>query len=884
MASEANFLSQTLQSITTTKMREQNKRRKTFESSKATVLKSAAAASNDRARLEVLLSGFKDLSFSNKGVFYVDEDRTNHARNVARYLEQSYRDPSVSSSIIQGFAGNFRQKLDQESQRFEFADLYYRLLGEWTDASSKPLEQSEQKEEEEELDGSFEHVQKYDLEKLRDKFAGVVFTPLETDEVEIDNYLASLFQDDHAAKLLEEIRKSNTEFAKELKKRTAPFDSRTLKQCIQALLRNTLLNDDAKNTLSEFTTNEVVLDEIADVLNLRFADLDNWSWEADEGMYYEPRRQLNGKYRIMMDMDILQAIFLHYIAVNWCSQLKLALSCLPNDNKFWRGPKKMTEEEKGRYRYFTGSHPTAGVSTKEMETFCETFFMSAMPSSLLDSGDPYGEDKDAEAAADETKTGLGMRQMFLRQLATDVIIRRSLHGEVAVVQSDLQWYATGLPHSTLFAVLRFWGVPEDWISLFRKYAEAPLRMTATPGENVRTRKRGIPITDAFETLFGESVLFCMDVAVNRLSDMTLIRFHDDLFLSGEPLQCANAWETIEGFVKVLGLDINTSKTGSVYLYNAGRDDDLLARFPKGPVCMGMLQLTPEGDWAIDQKQVAAHVRQLQKQLGQCNSIISWIQTWNACMGRFFQDTFGKPANCFGQAHVDAILETHASMQRQLFETHGGSVTNYLREQILERFEVDKVPDSFFFLPEEFGGLGLQNPFIPFFVLKDNVLKSPLDRIAEFRKDEKRAYKEASEDFVALSDAVKQRRVREGLGDRSEHPAILSEAFFSFEEYTAYREQHSYELLGAFDDLMRKPIVQDVYPVKEVLPWFAELSHSHGTSWYQLSNENKWIMNMYAEELKQRFGALSIVDKNLLPSGVMSMLKTKKVTWQLIIWE
>jgi hypothetical protein len=42
--------------------------------------------------------------------------------------------------------------------------------------------------------------------------------------------------------------------------------------------------------------------------------------------------------------------------------------------------------------------------------------------------------------------------------------------------------------------------------------------------------------------------------------------------------------------------------------------------------------------------------------------------------------------------------------------------------------------------------------------------------------------------------------------------------------------------------------------------------------------------LYAEELKNRFGALSIVDRNLLPSGVMKMLKRKKVTWQLILWD
>jgi hypothetical protein len=744
------------------------------------------------------------------------------------------------------------------------------------------MEQSERKEEE--LDGSFEHVQKYDLQKLKDKFANVVFTPLHTDEVEIDNYLGALFEDDHAQSLLDGIRQANVKFAKTFKEQAAPFDRHMLRQCIRALLSNSLLNDDAKDTLSEFTTNEVVLDEISDVLNLRFADFDHWSWQADEGMYYEPRRQLNGKYRIMMDMDILQALYLHYIAVSWCAHLKSVLAQLPNDTKFWKTRESMTADEKGKHYYFTGSHLRSdnGMVAKQRDTFLTTLLMSSLPSSLADGGDPYGEDK--ANTDDETRTGLGMRQMFLRQLATDVLIRRSLHGEVAVVQSDLQWYATGLPHSTLLAVFRFWGIPEDFIAFFKKYAEAPLRMTATPGENVRTRKRGIPITDSFETLFGEVVLFCMDVAVNRISDMTLIRFHDDLYLHGDPTETAKAWQTIEEFVKVLGLNINTSKTGSVYLSDKPKDSELATKFPDGPVGMGMLQLSDKGDWKIDQKQVAAHVRQLQKQLGQCNSIISWIQTWNACMGRFFQDTFGKPANCFGQAHVDAILETHANMQRQLFESHGGSVTKYLREQVGERFGVKDVPDSFFFLPEEFGGLGLKNPFINFFVLKDQLMKNPLGCIAEFRRNEKRAYKEASEAFASLTDSEKERRLRKGLGESTKHASILGEAFFSFEDFSSHRERYSAHLLLAFNELMLKPTVQDVHLAKEVAPWFDELRHSHGMGWYSLSSEAKWVMQLYAEELKERFGALSIVDQNLLPTGIMKLLKTRKVTWQMVIWE
>jgi hypothetical protein len=383
-----------------------------------------------------------------------------------------------------------------------------------------------------------------------------------------------------------------------------------------------------------------------------------------------------------------------------------------------------------------------------------------------------------------------MRQVFLRQLATDVLIRRSLHGDVAVVQSDLHWYATDLPHSTLFAVLRFWGVPKDWIDLFEKYAVVPLRMTTTPGEDVKYRKRGIPIADAFETLFGELVLICMDVAVNRLSGLSLIRFHDDCYVHREPVETAKAWETIEGFVNVLGLDINESKTGSVYISNADRDAGISAKLPSDPVGMGMPHLTTQGDWQIDQKQVSAHVAQLQKQLGQCTSIITWIQTWNACMGRFFQDTFGKPANCFGHAHVNAILETHTSMQRQLFAAHSGSITRYLREQIQRRFDVNDVPDSFFFLPEDFGGLGIKNPFIPFFVLKDQAIENPLDRIFQFRDEETCAYKEASNTFAALSESDKRYRLRRGFDEPEKSDAILEEPFFAFEEFSSRRETYS----------------------------------------------------------------------------------------------
>ena len=76
-----------------------------------------------------------------------------------------------------------------------------------------------------------------------------------------------------------------------------------------------------------------------------------------------------------------------------------------------------------------GYHPGSSIKGNKVESFQETFFMSAMPASLTDTGNPYGDDKENDD--DESKPGLGMRQMFLRQLAADVLIGRSLHGEAA---------------------------------------------------------------------------------------------------------------------------------------------------------------------------------------------------------------------------------------------------------------------------------------------------------------------------------------------------------------------------------------------------------------------------------------------------------------------
>jgi hypothetical protein len=228
----------------------------------------------------------------------------------------------------------------------------------------------------------------------------------------------------------------------------------------------------------------------------------------------------------------------------------------------------------------------------------------------------------------------------------------------------------------------------------------------------------------------------------------------------------------------MGLEFNRKKAGSVYLVNdeSDRDADIVAVLLEGPVSVGFLNLGPSsGDRIINQQEVDVHVTQLHKQLSKCTSVLSWVQTWNSCIGRFFGHSFGDPSNCFGLTHVDNILETHKRMQRQLFngeDANGTSVTDHLKRMIVSRFGIIDVPDAFIFLPEQLGGLGVRNPFIASFLVRDQVYKNPLDRLNKFLKKERKSTRTprgssmrwASWDGAAFQDYLHE-RIRRVLQDR-----------------------------------------------------------------------------------------------------------------------
>lgn len=342
MSSSAGILSQTLQSITNTKISELRQQRQTFAALKSKLLASLEDVAEPEARVRLLhaeIAGCTPESGKKLDDFQ-DADLGGNAgnlslKNIRRFVDQSRYDLSVPESLLREWEQQLRLLLDQRTRKLNYADLYARLLTEWladTSAAITPPPEAASGEKGESSEEPFELVAQTKLQQLREMFESYVFTPLDTDTTAITTQLDGLFQDENAAKALKNLREEVKNIGDGLTTSSSPFDQHALIWCIKGLLKNDLLTEHKKTLLEEFLQNKIVLTKIADVLNMRFASLESWSWD-EKGVPVEPRKQLNGKYRVMMDEDILQAIFLHYIGLSWSVQMKAALRRIVRNEK-----------------------------------------------------------------------------------------------------------------------------------------------------------------------------------------------------------------------------------------------------------------------------------------------------------------------------------------------------------------------------------------------------------------------------------------------------------------------------------------------------------------------------------------------------------------------
>ena len=292
--------------------------------------------------------------------------------------------------------------------RVEYAKLFSSVRNQRLHLPRKTVQQ----EEPGPLDESVVLLEEDCLRQLHDKLHDVVFNKIETDENEIQEYPVSLFPTEELKNIIEGLRNR-------LKKDTAIFEARdafgddSLGWVMCGPLHNDLLKDRQKALLKSSQSDELVRAELCDVLNMMWAELTSWSWTGDDsGLDAEPRKQLNGKYHVVMQEDALQSMLTHYIGVWLYVDAKQEL-------KYWLDTVMIPEAvditivEADRQHFYLQYRDKYNGSKSLMSRlnleFWDDFFLSQLPNSVADTGG-YEGDTDLKGDSDSKKPWLQVKQ------------------------------------------------------------------------------------------------------------------------------------------------------------------------------------------------------------------------------------------------------------------------------------------------------------------------------------------------------------------------------------------------------------------------------------------------------------------------------------------
>ena len=881
--------------ITKMKLEMLYERQKTYHGIKAKVLDTVSTESSLPGKVRVLLNAFDK--------FKIDVPKHISTSNLSQFLEQSSHDQIISATMLKEWQMELQQALEIPTRKYEHAVLFGKMITDWLEGHENVVESPSLDSSGMNLDEAFEKVGRHEMHEQRQQWEALVFkTPERSDPMVVTNYLEKTFDTEGMAKKLsvsplDTLRDDVRSF------KLGRFDLDFLKTAIKGLIKADLLSGENLTALMELQANPAVLSEMVDVLNMQVDALESWNWGKD-ALPVEMRRALNGKYRVFMDEEPFQAVLLHFIGMKWAVHLKQCFTDFLKSD-MWKQSSEGLRDKKARIRreyFLPNENKEYCVAKTRHETYQSDWFMQQLPSSFDQGTRDYNDTEAKELTEDEVeaekKASMALKQSLLHMVSAECLVNTKIHGSFTILQSDFEWFGPSLPHDTVRSVLEFLGVRPFWQDFFQKFLQTPMVFLQDgPDALARVRQNGVPVSHALSDALSEAVLFCLDFAVNKSTSANLYRFHDDLWFWGPDETAITAWETIQSFAKVMGLRLNEEKTGSARITGQPFSEiaeTVVKALPTGKICWGFLTLSSAtGEWFIDDSQIRSHIAELRLQLSACKSILAWVQAWNSYVCRFLSNNFGEPANALGKPHVTMVIEALKRIQTALFSVDGfvtNNITEKLKSKIAARFGHTTLPDGFLYLPLEQGGLGLRNPLIPLLLihqtryadpanktLAEKVQESrwadPAERVLSSKVEDERLYKEAARKYK-----------EDGRSGRGSHTRYLDEEddeeFMSLKEYMAYREETSVPLWNAYNALLRKPESRDI----EVMPQHkgedgSSRKRKRGVGEMTKSPYERWITELYGDEVVRAFGRLDFADRKLLPVGLAVMLRGRRVRWQ-----
>lgn len=409
--SSGSVFSGTLQTITSTKLEELSKQRTTFTRQHKALLLAAEAEKDPLKRLIGVTDSTK-ICLGVKTAANVDgggrpgrviSGGTHNGRletdlkNLDRFLDQARFDPSVSHGVLEEWENKMRRYVTVQATKYQYADLYAKLVTEWL--ASEKKEDASSADGDVEMGDSFEELPSAKKLEARRQWEKSVFEPAAVDLPALHAYLERLFITDKkaVASAILELRRKVADFEVSMA-RSSQFTPHTMRWVIKSLQGSDLLPNDKREVLNDFLSNDVILAEIADVLNMRMEALDRWGW--GDHVLLEQRRSISGQFHVHMHEDVLQAIFLHYIGVKWSVFFKSAFLALRNNPKAWKSNRpNVSKSERMRRGYFLGNqgqNVRGNLDSKRNKIQRKRYFTNQ----LLDHVEQQVQHNDGEEEAD----------------------------------------------------------------------------------------------------------------------------------------------------------------------------------------------------------------------------------------------------------------------------------------------------------------------------------------------------------------------------------------------------------------------------------------------------------------------------------------------------
>ncbi|XP_037042493.1 uncharacterized protein LOC119078878 isoform X2 [Bradysia coprophila] len=889
-----------VQQVTQEKLEELKQQRNLMNDHFNPVLKSIEEPSIDPANaLQILYQAAKDSPVKDIiGQILID--------NLNYVLKNGKEDSSLSTQLVRAWIDKLKQEIQYALRKCEYSYLYGSLLSEWLELEEKKAAKKSAGAETEENLSELKEKAKQDKAKVVEKMKSLMFNAPTSEEFEAGKFrkflsdeLLNFEENAEGQSIMKEIRRETGDFFKIVNYHISSYD---VQCCIKGLSTEELLTPEKKAALKELNENSEALEEVASLLTNRLRNLKRWEWPASCELV-ELRRGLAGEYKAFMNEDIITALFLQYVGVQWAAYFKGQFMKI-YESKIFAEIFCHDDSIEGKRKEFHQSTFLSALpdsmqsqDSQQQEEYAKVESRSyAAPMMMMQCAAPsglFGAANDVQSDCSyapppqmvrkkaskprrivKPDPDIDFKQAFLHTLSTEIRLHQVIRKEkpLVVVQADLESFGPSVVHDAALIALEYFGVSKEWLEFFKKFLQP--RVSLVENEAPALVVRGVPTSHTLSSLFGETLLFLLDLLVNqKCNGMRIYRISDEFwFWDNVEENVAKAWNTMNTYGKMVGLKVKEDRSGSVSIYS----DEALKKLepsktvicgpsplPQRNIHWGYLELHSNGIFKIDQDAITKFLDEMRALLDKSECVLEWINVFNKYLA-FFVRNFGKCALVSGKQHLDQIVTSLGMIYTGLFGSENGNPVEKLKSRFEKLREADIV-DVWVYWPLERGGLGLVNPFIGIMSLReayvdinddDHFTKLPLqDKVnweAIIEEHERRYGKIGEARTVKLSYPVP--------------PKVPT-----WDEYLAKRETELRHWYDRYVRLLERPgpkvisISDKYWTLDSPLP-DAEID----------SNYLMWLFAYYETQLVLHFGSVKFINSKLLPMSMIANIQKSKV--------